>query len=112
LLAFANMSATEQTVKVSVNDLQPDHLVTFNRTLRSILSTTLAERTFAQIIDGLPTRDDVGYFPTYSMDIRDNTASSPEAMEAAKGLREQFNTYIPLVDAKVSLNVLIDNSGF
>ena len=60
------MSATEQTVKVSVNDLQADHLFAFNRTLNSILSTALAERTFAQIIDGLPTRDDVGYFPTYS----------------------------------------------
>jgi hypothetical protein len=106
------MSATEQTVKVSVDDLQADHLVTFNRTLSSILSTTLAERTFAQIIDGLPTRDDVGYLPTYSKEIGDNTASSPEAMEAARGLREHFNTYITLVDAKVSSNLPIYNSAF
>lgn len=70
------MSANEQTVKVSVNDLQADHLFAFNRTLSSILSTTIAERTLAQIIDGLPTRDDVGYFPTYSKEIGDNTASS------------------------------------
>ncbi|CZR55545.1 uncharacterized protein PAC_05433 [Phialocephala subalpina] len=96
------MSATEQTVKGSVNDLQADHLFAFNRTLSSILSTTFAERTFAQIIDGLPTRDDVGYFPTYSKEIGDNTASSPEAMEAARELREHFTTYITLVDVKLA----------
>ena len=106
------MSATEQTVKVSVDDLQADHLFAFNHTLSSILSTTLAERTFAQIIDGLPTRDDVGYFPIYSKEIGDNTASSPEAMEAARELREHFTTYITLVDVKVSSNLLIYNSGF
>lgn len=97
------MPATEQTVKVFVNDLQADHLFAFNRTLGSILSTKIAERTFAQIIDGLPTRDDVGYFPTYSNEIGDNTAPSPEAMEAARGLREHYNTYLTLVDVKVNL---------
>ena len=80
------MSATEQTAKVSANDLKEYHLLVLNRTLSSILSTKLAERIFAQIIDGIPTRDDVGCFPTYSMEIRDNTASSPEAMEAARGV--------------------------
>jgi hypothetical protein len=98
------MSVTEQTVKVSMNDLQDDHHFAFNRTLSSVLSTTLAERTFAQIIDGLPKRGDVGYFPTYSKEIGDNTASSPEAMEAARGLREHFNTYDTLVDVKVTSN--------
>jgi hypothetical protein len=53
----------------------------------------------------IPTRDDVGYFPTYSMEIRDNTASSPEAMEAARRLREHFITYTTLVDAKVCSNL-------
>lgn len=80
------MSATEQTAKLSANDLKEYHLLVLNHTLSSILSTKLAERTFAQIIDGLPTRDDVGYFPTYNMEIRDSTASSPEAMEAVRGV--------------------------
>ncbi|TVY13463.1 hypothetical protein LARI1_G009151 [Lachnellula arida] len=83
-------------------ELAHDHLSTFKRTLTGILSTTLAERTFAQIIDGLPTRDDVGYFPTYSQEIRDNAASSAEAMGAARRLREHFNTYTTLVDAKLA----------
>jgi len=99
------MSTTEQAAMVSVNDLKADYLLVMNRTLSSILSTKLAERTFAQIIDGLPTRDDVGYFPTYSMEIRDNTESSPEAMEAARGLREHFITYTTLVNSKVSSNL-------
>jgi hypothetical protein len=96
------MSENKQTVKVSVDNLPADHLFAFNRTLSSILSTTLSERTFAQIIDGLPTRDDVGFFPTYSREIRDNTTSSPEALEAARGLREHLNNYTTMVDAKVS----------
>ncbi|KAN0102212.1 hypothetical protein V8E51_012722, partial [Hyaloscypha variabilis] len=62
----------------------------------------LAQRTFAQIFDGLPTRDDVGYFPTYSKEIADNPTSSPEAMETAKELRQHFNTYISQVDAKLA----------
>jgi hypothetical protein len=104
------MSATEQTVEVSVDELQADLVFAFNRALSSILSTTLAERTFAQIIDGLPTRDDVGYFPTYSKEIADNIAPSPEAIEAARGLREHFNTYITPVDAKVSSYLPIYNT--
>jgi hypothetical protein len=36
------------------------------------------------------------------MEIRDNTASSPEAMEAARELREYFITYTTLVNAKVN----------
>jgi hypothetical protein len=98
------MSSDDQTLKVSVDNLKADYLIAFNITLRSILSTSLAERTFAQIIDGLPTRDDVGFFPTYSIEIRDNTVSSLEAMEAARGLREHFNSCITLVDVKVRLN--------
>jgi hypothetical protein len=61
------MSSDEQAVKVSVDNLQADHLLAFHQTLGCILSTTLAERTFAQIIDGLSTRDDVGFFSTYSI---------------------------------------------
>lgn len=85
-----------------MNDLQSDHLLAFKRTLSNILSTALAERTIAQIIDGLPTRDDVGYFPIYSNEIAGNTASSPEAMQAARELHQHLSTYITLIDAKVT----------
>jgi hypothetical protein len=98
------MSVTEQTVKVPIKDLPADHLFAFNRTLASILSTTIAERTFAQIIDGIPTRDDVGYFPTYSDEMSENTASSQAAIAAARGLQEHINSYITVVDANVSFN--------
>ena len=96
------MSIREQTARISVNDLQDDHLFAFNRTLGSILTSALAQRTFAQIIDGLPTRDDIGYFPTYSKEIANNPTSSPGAMEAAKELQQRFNTYISQVNAKVN----------
>ena len=99
------MSIREQTARISVNDLQDDHVFAFNRTLGSILTSALAQRTFTQIIDGLPTRDDIGYFPTYSMEIRNYSESSPEAMEAARGLREHFITYTTLVNSKVSSNL-------
>lgn len=100
------MSVIEQSVKVFVNDLDADHLAPFNRTLKNILSTTLAEQTFAQIIDGMPTVDDVNFFPTYSWRIRENIASSPEAMEAARGLREKLDTYNTSINAKASSHSL------
>ncbi|TVY33026.1 hypothetical protein LOCC1_G008402 [Lachnellula occidentalis] len=98
----ASMSTTEQSMKISMDTLHATHLSAFKRTLGGILSTMLAERTFAQIIDGLPTRDDGGYFPTYSKEIRDNAISSPEAMEAARGVGEYFSTNTILVDAKLA----------
>ncbi|KAJ9642459.1 hypothetical protein H2199_004840 [Coniosporium tulheliwenetii] len=50
----------EDPDKVYANDLGPEHLDKFTWALYNILSTDLAEHTFAQIIDGLPTRDDIG----------------------------------------------------
>jgi len=100
------MSAMEQAGKVPINSLHADYLLAFNHTLGSILSSALAGRTFAQIFDGLPTRDDVGYFPTYSKEIAGNTSSSAEAMKAASELLQDFSTYFTLVDAKVSSKIL------
>jgi hypothetical protein len=98
------MSTTDQKpVKISIMDnLEPLHVKYFHQLLQNILSTDLAERTFAQIIDGLPTRDDVGYFPTYSHEIKNNSRSSSEAMKAAKVFRENINVDTVEVDGKVS----------
>lgn len=89
-------------MKVSIDDLDADHRSPFNLILNSTLSTTLAERTFAQIIDGIPVRDDVGFFPTYSSEMAKNTASSPAAFEAARELREELGSYTSMIDTKVS----------
>ncbi|TVY51699.1 hypothetical protein LCER1_G007130 [Lachnellula cervina] len=74
-----------------------NYLSTFKRTLNNILRTPLAVRTFAQIIDGLPTRDDAGYFPTYSLEIRDNAAASAGAVDAARGLGRYIDTYFKTI---------------
>lgn len=74
----------EDPDKVYANDLGPEHLDKFTWALYNILSTDLAEHTFAQIIDGLPTRDDIGSFPVYSRKISNNARPSQEAIEAAK----------------------------
>lgn len=95
----------QQTENVSAKNFLGDHGLAFSRTLRNIYSTSNAERTFAQIIDGLPTRDDVGFFLTYSIEIRDNIVSSTEAMEAARRVRGYFDTYTTSVDAKVSVDI-------
>ncbi|RFU30809.1 hypothetical protein B7463_g5549, partial [Scytalidium lignicola] len=92
----------EQLVKVPVADLQAKHGNFFHRTLSSTLSTELAERTFAQIIDGLPTRDDIGYSPIYSDEIANNATPSSEAMKAAKELREFCKIHYTQIDAKAS----------
>lgn len=96
------MSVTQPTFEVSVNDLQPEHLSAFICTRRSILSTTLAEGTFAQIVDGLPTNDTTMRFMTYTKEIKNNTTSSAEAIDIARKLRTEFETLDTLFDVKVS----------
>ncbi|PNY25442.1 Uncharacterized protein TCAP_04619 [Tolypocladium capitatum] len=47
---------------ISPENLDSDHLSAFTRALSNVLSTDLAEATYAQIIDGLPTRDSYAEF--------------------------------------------------
>lgn len=66
------------------NDLGPEHLDRFHRALSSVLFTIIAERTFAQTIDGLPTREDIGFFPVYSKEMEKNALPPQDALEAAR----------------------------
>lgn len=77
------MSSVQRESKVSVTELPPSHSISLQNTLKRILLTPLATHTFAQIIDDLPTRDDELYFPIYSMEIRNNSQPTLEAMAAA-----------------------------
>lgn len=48
--------------------LDEDHLVAYVRAIRNVLSTELAESTFAQLIDGLPLWDVVSALGHYGLD--------------------------------------------
>lgn len=50
---------------ISPENLDCEHLSVFIRALSNVLSTALAEETYAQIVDGLPTRDSYSEFGTF-----------------------------------------------
>ncbi|POR31120.1 Uncharacterized protein TPAR_08694 [Tolypocladium paradoxum] len=50
---------------ISPENLDSDHLSAFTQALANVLSTDLADVTYAQIIDGLPTRDSYSEFCTF-----------------------------------------------
>jgi hypothetical protein len=105
----------EDIITISVSSLAPEHLDVLVRALTNILSTSRAEFVFAQIIDGLPVHDTVGYQPSMNREIRKNLAPSQEAMNAVKQYRETMNMMSIQLEAKVrlvSFNVIKETDKF
>ncbi|KAF4958324.1 hypothetical protein FGADI_2490 [Fusarium gaditjirri] len=68
----------------SLKDLDIEHYTTFERALRRILRTDLAERTYAEIFDGLPLRDSY-----LSFQFPQDGHPALEHEELSKGARER-----------------------
>lgn len=72
--------------------------------MSNILSTGLAAKTFAQIVDGLPTRDIYReWYSWYRDDFNNNVEASQRAMEVVDACREGFSAGDLHVDAKVCI---------
>lgn len=90
--------------KVALINLTPDHFSALNRAMCTILSSTLASETYAQIVDGLPTCDEYkDYYGWYRVDYETNLAPSKEAVEIVAAYRKIFNLGAIHVDGKVPL---------
>jgi hypothetical protein len=50
-------NTTPKPMRIALANLTPEHYSVLERAISNILSTGLASETFAQIVDGLPTRD-------------------------------------------------------
>lgn len=95
------MSESEIT-KVSISNLTTEHLDIFVKTLSKVLSTNLAERTFSQVIDGLPTCDVYDkYGECRREDIDAHEEPCPDSVEAFKRFRADFSPNTLEIDSKV-----------
>jgi len=93
---------SQQSVRISLNNLGFDRLEPYLQTLTSILSTTLAEQTFSQIIDHLPISSVFyKYGSGWRPDITAHVNICQESVEAWKTFREQFVPASLEIDAKL-----------
>jgi hypothetical protein len=92
------------SIKVSVVELSLEHLAAFNQALLHVLSSNFAERTFAQIADGLPTKDIYGgYLTVPREEIWHYVEPCPGSVEAVKAFRRSFQPNTLELVAKVLL---------
>lgn len=95
----------------SVDALKTSHRQAFEDALMRVLNTELAEQTFAQIVDGLPTRDSFCEFHWIQDDhpVNNHTVLCPGMIERAREFRSHFKAdmlnfqlpackhYVPLI---------------
>ncbi|KAF2493086.1 hypothetical protein BU16DRAFT_584102 [Lophium mytilinum] len=104
-------------VKVSVANLDLEHLGAFKTILSKVLSTNVAKETYAQIIEGLPTRR---VFYEYSnirdrADINAHEHLSPKSSATLTAFGERFNFDILRFDAKTTQayqNTIVGSKDF
>ncbi|KAI9829513.1 MAG: hypothetical protein M1819_006333 [Sarea resinae] len=91
------------TVQICINDLAPEHLVALEKALSNILSTDLAFQTFAQVVDGVPTRDVYRDYYTHTRpDFEQNVESSRDARQVVEAFRANLRLGMIEFDAKLA----------
>ncbi|KAK4244154.1 hypothetical protein C7999DRAFT_17550 [Corynascus novoguineensis] len=95
-----------QRPQVSMEVLGLDHHHLQTRALRNILSTELAEITYAQLFDGFPTLDTAYSKRAYWMydghPLHDHPKLCEGSLERARVFRDNFNPAVLLFDSLVS----------
>lgn len=93
------------TVTLSTSSLDAEHLTAFKTALSNILSTPVAENTYAQIIDGLPVAQTwYAYTDNRRHDpIAKHEQLCPGPLEAVKAFREDFDINVLEFDTAVSI---------
>jgi hypothetical protein len=82
----------------SLGLLDAEHVNVFRNALERILSADIAETTFSEIIDGLPTRSTWLQFDIWNeehpVNVRGHDAICDGAREKARRFRDEFDVYI------------------
>lgn len=78
---------------MSVADLDGEHLASLKQAMANILSTPLAEFAYAQIVDGMPTRDTyiANHYFHEGFPALNHQELCPGTMEKARAFCSQFN---------------------
>ncbi|PGH28549.1 hypothetical protein GX50_08710 [[Emmonsia] crescens] len=91
-----------RSTRVALENLAAEHYAALQLAMSKMLSTSLASETFAQIIDGLPTRDVyLDYYNSHRPDFEENLVSSQPAMDAVESYQKKFDISCLQVDANI-----------
>jgi hypothetical protein len=94
-------NTTPKPMRIALANLTPEHYSALERAMSNILSTGLASETFAQIVDGLPTRDVCqDYYGSYRDGYHGNLEPSQLAMGVVQAYREGFSIGVLQINAK------------
>jgi hypothetical protein len=116
--ALSNMTSQGESIHrivqpqlASVQELSADHLAAFSQAISNILSTEIAELTFAQILDSLPLIDvylDKYVFRlNYKHPLRNHKVLSPGVLEEIRQYRASFDSTVLQVNAQVSMRYTV-----
>lgn len=91
---------------MSLASLDEEHLDAFKRAMTNLLSTPLAEFTYAQIIDGMPTRDTYAREHSHldGVPAMDHHEICPGIMEKTRAFRSEFDIFSLKFEPKVVQN--------
>ena len=96
--------ATEGILRAALATLDEQHLAVLQTTVEHILSTQLAERVFAQVAEGVPTKETSKFKPYAGMpEIQSRTQPGPEALDLVRNWRSDFSLSSLEVDSNVSV---------
>ncbi|KKZ64472.1 hypothetical protein EMCG_09543 [[Emmonsia] crescens] len=93
----------DQPTRIALENLAAEHYTVLQLAMSKILSTFLATETFAQIVDGLPTREVyLDYYNSLRPDFEENLVPSQPAMNAVESYQKKFDIGCLQVDTKVA----------
>ena len=88
---------------MSLASLDEEHLAAFKQAMINILSTPLAEFTYAQIVDGMPTRDTYmrDHWQFEGVPAMDHHELCPGITEKTRAFRSEFDVFSLKFEAQV-----------
>jgi hypothetical protein len=101
----------EEPSNMNVSVLDPEHAESFKQALDRLLSTDVAEVTYSEIVDGLPTIDsffDFHFEPEHEghpVLALDHASLCPGVVERTREFREQFDALQLTLPSAVSFAV-------
>lgn len=96
------LTSTHSLATVGLENLSPEHFEVLQQGFWTILFTDLATETFAQVVDGRPTRDVYrDYFNEFRKSFENNIHPSNAALEAVESYRRNLNLGSTQISAKV-----------
>lgn len=79
---------------MSLRDLDSTHLLPFRQALTNLLSTHIAEFTYAQLVDGMPTKSVYSdHWYTEEFPVAQHEQLCPGALEKALAFRAAFDIF-------------------